>query len=1023
MAGRERLRRLAIGLRAAGLALIVLSISAALLRSGAGSALAQVMPVPGLGTPVPESTATPSASPSAVASMAPTAAPTPTRKPQVVHGGPLTFTLSGNLSFGEHGTSSTRGDESTGGVMTSSENQSTNTAGLMLQMQRRTGTTTLSMGMPFGVSTSQRTTIGQVQAGYYTPHFGLQYMPQPLTALGAVPLGSTLAGLSLVLPLHGGDVTFYQGTGRLDLDSGARVYGVRARQLLGKDLFELGLSRASRAGGGARVDSLVGGFASSNGNLDQIFEGVLQRRRDEGGTHGTSAMQYRFDYGSDTVYSTLSFKHVGSGFSSVGSGSLTADDQLSAGYRSGPISIQEVFERSGDGDAATRSRQGSISYMKTFGKNQDVSTMWTLTDERSRSTFGTLWLGTAGVQLGTSFRDLNALFQVQGSRSTSSAAAALTGITYQAMLQKPFGAYIAQLQYGKTKQSGSDTFQNQAQTNLSVTRTWGLTSFTLADTLTRTQTLTSDAFQNGPLITLSRRISPVLSLGVSYGIQTTHDALNPSANGKSRLFNVQLTAPFSIGNGLVQGRANPRLPATISGSVINDIGDQGAFASAVSNGVGNVMVVLDGTQIQRTDLSGRFQFNFVTPGHHTVQLQLSSLPRGVTPDQPIASIDVQGGQEGQVFFRIGTYGGIQGHVYGRDSDGQLVPLGGVVVTVDTNGGLATTGPDGLFGFGRLAAGTHIVAVSAASLPAMVNMSPSDITQKVVVRNGEIAQVDFTGKPLGSIAGFVVFDKSLAPQFTGGVMNAYVVAEPGDYAAIANEDGSFLLDNVPAGTYSLDVDPETVPPDTGNTSGPQSVTVGADGHVEGVRFTVGHKEKDVVFSLKVAQAPTGTMTLREPALPPGGATEVAVDAGGPAKSVTMSAFGKSVPLGYERSRKKWIGMLDVPLSAPVGAQSILADVSGSQSSTVSADLKVDPSIPLATFVLTPRRPMRGQYVQVRARFMADVHPGDKIRWLDGQITKLSHPITGRVYEFTVKISVQPLTGLLLTRQGELPITLR
>jgi hypothetical protein len=87
------------------------------------------------------------------------------------------------------------------------------------------------------------------------------------------------------------------------------------------------------------------------------------------------------------------------------------------------------------------------------------------------------------------------------------------------------------------------------------------------------------------------------------------------------------------------------------------------------------------------------------------------------------------------------------------------------------------------------------------------------------------------------------------------------------------------------------------------------------------------------------------------------------------------------------------------------------------------MKVDPSVPLATFVLTPRRPMRGQYVQVRARFLADVHPGDRIRWLDGQITKLSHPITGRVYEFTVKISVQPLSGVLLTRSGELPITLR
>jgi hypothetical protein len=233
----------------------------------------------------------------------------------------------------------------------------------------------------------------------------------------------------------------------------------------------------------------------------------------------------------------------------------------------------------------------------------------------------------------------------------------------------------------------------------------------------------------------------------------------------------------------------------------------------------------------------------------------------------------------------------------------------------------------------------------------------------------------------------------------------------------------MLDNIPAGTYTLDLDPETVPADTGNISGSQSVTVGPDAHVQGIRFLVGHKEKDVVFSLKVAQAATASINLQETSLPPGGATEISVDTGGSAKSVSATAFGKSFPLAYSAARKKWVGMLDVPLSAPVGSATVMADVSGGQAGTASTDFKVDPSVPLATFVLTPRHPMRGQYVQVRARFLADVHPGDKIHWLDGQITKLSRPITGRVYEFTVKISVQPLNGLLLTRLGELPITLR
>jgi hypothetical protein len=1034
MKERQRLRRVAIGLRAAGLALIGTSITAALLRSGAGAALAQpaiamrqmvaqVMPVPGLGTPLPEApiSPTPSAAPSATPAPRPTAMP----KPSVARGGPLTFSLSGNLSFGERSFLSTRGDPSTPeGLLTSSQTLASNNVGLLVQMQRRTGATTLSMGVPLGVASSQRTNVGQVQAGYYTPKFGLQYMPQPLTALGGVPLGSTLGGFSLVLPLHGGDVSLYQGNGTVDLGAGARIYGVRARSLLGRSLVELGLVRAAREDGLASTDSLVAGFASDNGNLNQLFEGAIQRRHEDGAADsGANAYQYRLDYGSSTVYSTLSFRHVTDGFSSVGSGTVSADNQISTGFRTGPIAVQEIFETSGSGDQAARSRQGTFSIFRQFGERHPVGTMWTFSEGRSENTFGTTWLGSAGSQFQTNFGDMSALLGVQASRSTSSTSSPLTSFTYQGMFQKPLGSYIAQFQYNNSRQVSDGLFTKIAQSNLSITREWGLTSLTLADTLTRTRTLASDSLQTAPLLTLARRLSPALTLALNYGLQTTRDSLNPGSNGRSRIFNLQVTAPFAIGSGLVQGRANPNLPATISGSVINDVANQGPFTSAVSNGVGNVMVVLDNTQVQRTDLSGRFQFNFVTPGRHTVQVDLASLPRGVTPDQPIASIDVQGGQQGQVYFRIGTYGGVQGHVMGRDSNGQPQPISGVVLTIDKGALLTTTDAQGIYGFGRLDAGTHIVSVQPQSLPAMAAMPEAMTTQKVVVRDGEIATLDFIASPLGSIAGTIVFDPSLAPDHSGPVMNAYVVAEPGDYAAISNDDGTFLLDNIPAGTYTLDIDPETVPADTGS-AGPQSITLGPDGHIQGIQFVVGRKQKTVVFSLKSeVQAVAANMSLRESLLPPGGATEISVDGDGRARSVVATAFDKRIELTYDKKRKKWVGLLIVPLDATPGNVTILADVDAAQKATASADLKIDPALPVATFSMTPHRPMRGQYVQARARFLADVHPGDRIRWLDGQLTKLGSPLTGRVYEFTVKISVQPMRGLLLTKQGQLPIILR
>jgi hypothetical protein len=233
----------------------------------------------------------------------------------------------------------------------------------------------------------------------------------------------------------------------------------------------------------------------------------------------------------------------------------------------------------------------------------------------------------------------------------------------------------------------------------------------------------------------------------------------------------------------------------------------------------------------------------------------------------------------------------------------------------------------------------------------------------------------------------------------------------------------LLDNLPAGTYTVDVDPETVPEDTGNVGGAQTVTVGPGQNITGIRFVVGRKLKNIVFSLKSSESSAASISLSESVLPPGGATAIAVDAGTPAKRVTATAFGKSFALTYDKSRGRWVGMVEVPLTASAGTSAIIADIEGSQSSTTSADLKIDPSVPIATFTMTPRHPARGQYALVRARFLADVHPGTTIRWLDGQVTKLSRPITGRVYQFTVKISEQPLHGQLLTSLGELPITLR
>src|SRR5579872_5105835 len=139
-------RRRTFALRAAVLAFTAMALFAAVFGSRAQRVLAQVMPVPGYGTPLPQGSPTPSpsASPSAAPARAPR--PTPVPAPQVIRGGPITFGLTGALTLGQR-LQSTASDF--GGAQTQS--QANDSAGMLATVRRRTATTTLQLGLPVGL--------------------------------------------------------------------------------------------------------------------------------------------------------------------------------------------------------------------------------------------------------------------------------------------------------------------------------------------------------------------------------------------------------------------------------------------------------------------------------------------------------------------------------------------------------------------------------------------------------------------------------------------------------------------------------------------------------------------------------------------------------------------------------------------------------------------------------------------------------------------------------------------------------
>src|SRR5579872_2286153 len=950
---------------------------------------------------IPEASPEPGPSPEAAA----TPSPAPTRHSSFLGRGPLRFSALGGFDVGSHHASTTTS-------LTASDVLGIS---FMLGLERRTEQTSLSIQDPVGYA-SGSSSVGQIQAIYRAAKYAVAYGALTDPSNSQIGIGGFARGLELRLPRRNGELDVLGAAATQASGEGFRSMGLRRQYYLPRNALLTGtliLSRGEQSGAKNLIADAT--FQRFTSNLSSNLEAAIDRTSNViGGDNGARiAAAAQFNAPLKAGYASFSVRSIPQGFMT-----LTTTDNADKAWG---LTFQRTIGRSGSllvdlgrddafaGNEWNRTIRRNLTYSQPVGSSSSV----TVLESYSRSTAG----GQSTVNRSDGFTASETIKGFSLSQTLQRATANGSGGTaLQTQESLSIGHALAngfiQAQSVLGRQSSGGIASDQRQLLFSYTRRLSQrTDLTLNNQFTVSDSAGQATMQRSTSIGLIRRLSSVVALNIA-ATRSFQSGLN--ANGASSI-NVDLVGPLAFGGTRVSGRANPNLPATIMGHVY--VVSSNAGAAYGQRGVGNVLLLLDGTTPVRTDIDGGYEFRFVKQGYHTISIVQGTVSSGLVADRGQVSLDVAGGQTATVDFAVGAFAGVTGHLYAATSKGPQ-PIAGVEIVVD-GGRHATTGPDGAYQVGGLLPGTHQVAVVIDSFPASFALQGT-AQRTVQVLQGQLTTVDFSALPLGSISGHVLYAPDGGFGNLQGAKNVYVVAEPGDYAAITNDDGSFLLDNIPPGSYQVNVDPETLPDDQSVVQGPdEPIQVFGGTDTGGLVFKLGAAPKAVVFSFDNGKKAGVSVNVKPDHAPPGAVVNVVVQTSEEhptAVTQQSDAFG-SFPLRFDAKLRSWIGKFIVPV-LQAGDYALRIEVDGPHRGIGDASLTVDPKLPLiATRVLT-HPAQAGHTIAVTAKILAPVEAGDTVRFEDGYTFKLPEP-RGELYAFDVRLWSRglPYHGTIENKAGK------
>lgn len=944
------------------------------------------------------------------ASSAPSPAPSPGAKPahhrSLLGEGPIVVRGDGTYQLGLNRSSRT-------GLAVSNDNYS---SALTFGLERRTERAAVSASMAFGYGAGA-VSAGTMIVGYRTPGYGLTYGQLAGPSDTQLQIGGLTRGVGLSVPLRNGDITYLTATAQQN-GSVSRVFGVRrdwnafGGYLAASGYYAAGQHDLSRQ---TIADVSYRRYGATLSTQSEVaVSSVRGMTGVDPGSHIATAFQA--DYQAKETFTTLALHYAPAGLA-------TLNSSLDAGF-SADLAVRRHTDRFGELDldvAHSDTRldsdvQHDDRLTFTGGRSwSHLSVQYVAGIERTRIAGSSTLQRTGAITFSESLNKLGLFETFQDATTADGGADA-------GQRQLTLGATDPVLGGNATYQflRGSTTAGGSAGTatahTLSYRRAVGHkldVQISEAYETTSNNGIPSAVIDTG--LTFVRRLSSVVS------VQVQADVFRQTGLGAGRgtAFSASLIGPFGFGQPRAgYGRANPNLPAVIRGLVSYSASSNPfAYNSPSVRGYNNALIVLDGRVSQRTDSNGEFEFRFVSPGSHTIRIDPATIAPGLITDREYQTIVVQGGQTGSVQFNVGNFAGIAGTVFAADANGVKRPLAGIGIAVD---GVAavTTAPDGHYAVGRLNPGPHTVELVEGTIPTTVAFI-GDRKKSVAVTTGAAARIDFVATTLGSIRGNVMTASAGGFGALEGLKNVYVVAQPGDHAAITDDDGSFILDNLPPGAYSLAVDPDTIPDGLGVLSGPDaSLDLAGGAALSGVVFKLGAAAKEVVYTFSDGRQMPIQLTT-DPAIAPPGAL-VRVVARTRAKDVAdltveSDIFGEH-RLQFDQRSGAWVGTVVVPALVK-GDYALTVTAHRKAVADAQALVQVDPALPLFTTRLNPREPEAGHTVRVILKTLADVQEGDAMVFEDGYRVVLPKP-AGRLFSFDVRLWRKglPYAATIITKRG-------